>query len=44
MLVSTDDGLITWYRIEPPYENADGKVDNTLCLKLTNQVAYEYDF
>ncbi len=44
MIVSTDDGLITWYRIEPPYENADGKVDNTLCLKLTNQVAYEYDF
>lgn len=44
MIVSTDDGLITWYRIEPPYENADGKVDNSLCLKLTNQVAYEYDF
>ena len=44
MIVSTDDGLITWYRIEPPYENADGKVDNTLCLKLTNQIAYEYDF
>ena len=44
MIVSTDDGLITWYRIEPPYENVDGKVDNSLCLKLTNQVAYEYDF
>lgn len=44
MIVSTDDGLITWYRIEPPYENADGKVDGSLCLKLLPQIAYEYDF
>lgn len=36
LIVSTDDGLITWYRIEQPYENADGKVDNSLCLKLTS--------
>jgi len=36
LIVSTDDGLITWYRIEQPYENADGKVDNSLSLKLTS--------
>lgn len=41
MIVSTDDGLMTWYRIEQPLENNDGTVDP---IKILDQVDYEYDF
>lgn len=44
MVVSTDDGLITWYRVEQPIENSDGSIDNNMAIKLLDQVDYEYDF
>jgi hypothetical protein len=27
LIVSTDDGQIKWFKIEPPYESPDGKFD-----------------
>ena len=43
MIVSTDDGIITWYKLEPPYESADGKLDPTACIKFL-EVDQEYNF
>ena len=44
MIVSTDDGLITWYRVEQPLENQDLSVDNTMTMKILDHVDYEWDF
>ena len=27
MIISTDDGLIRWYKVNPPYDSPDGKFD-----------------
>lgn len=43
MIVSTDDGMITWYKIEPPYEAADGKLDPTQCIKFL-EIDQEYNY
>jgi CRISPR/Cas system CMR-associated protein Cmr5 small subunit len=44
IIVSTDDGLLTWYRVEQPLENSDGTIENNMCIKMLDQVDYEYDF
>lgn len=44
MIVSTDDGLLTWYRIEQPLENPDGTIEDSMAIRLLEQVDYEYDF
>ena len=43
MIVATEDGLITWYKVEPPYEAADGKLDPTQCIRFL-EVDQEYAF
>ncbi len=43
MIVSTDDGLISWFKVEPPYLSADGKFDNSQCTKFL-EVDQEYNF
>jgi hypothetical protein len=27
MIISTDDGYVRWYKVEPPYDSTDGKFD-----------------
>jgi hypothetical protein len=44
MIVSTDDGLLTWYRVEQPLENTDGTIEPSMCIHMNDQVDYEYDF
>jgi hypothetical protein len=44
IVVSTDDGLMTWYRIEQPIENSDGTIENSMAIKILDQIDYEYDF
>lgn len=45
IIVSTDDGKLTWYRVEQPYENSDGTVDSSMCIKmLEDQIDQSYDF
>lgn len=38
LIVSTEEGMLTWYRVEQPYENQDGTVDNTMCMNITDAV------
>lgn len=36
--------MLTWYRVEQPYENQDGTVDNTMCMNITDTVDQEYEY
>ena len=38
MIISTDDGSIKWYKIEPPYESPDGKYDPTQANKILAEI------
>jgi WD40 repeat protein len=44
IIVSTDDGLLTWYRVEQPIENTDGTIEDSFAISMLDQVDYEYDF
>ena len=44
LIVSTEEGMLTWYRVEQPYENQDGTVDNTMCMNITDAVDQEYEY
>lgn len=44
LIVSTDDGLMTWYRVEQPIENQDGTVEKSMCITMFDTVDYEYNF
>jgi len=44
IIISTDDGLLTWYRVEQPLENPDNTIEDSMAIHLLDQVDYEYDF
>lgn len=44
MIVSTADGMMTWYRVDQPIEDREGVVDPTMCIHLTDTVEAEYSF
>jgi hypothetical protein len=43
MIVSTDDGMITWYKTETPYEDKDGKLDPSAYIKFL-EIDQEYNY
>jgi competence CoiA-like predicted nuclease len=42
--VSTEDGMLTWYKVEQPYADQNGQVDATFFYKIESQIEYEYNF
>jgi len=44
MIVATDEGIMQWYKIEPPYDGMGDKDADQMCLKLLDEIDQEYNF